>query len=347
MNQDEKRKKLKRQDTFARLHNVETFLNSLISDPSRYHLPELGFVRDFVNHVNAHRIEFMPSSEHDGIAVANNSRNTKCNVSLTKGFCRGILDSTWDCGQRANLQVVSYKTEYVNPNVESFLYNQNEKIASLTLADGDGNGLLAKISTHLTDYVCQLKAGMVVNIDLYTPITFRCGESSNGPIHPAVLLLRFDILGIMDMSVQKETVSMITRDAPVSRPLLDNERKSVGNDTQHSDSNEPVPHPEELCTEQKRLCSVYGVNYRICICKATPPRSISLDAISMNCHFATKKVENMSPSLKRNLLYWYYTTNIYSINGTKKQKQLPDCLVYKIRCLFPNKQGHPYKCFKK
>ena len=44
----------------------------------------------------------------------------------------------------------------------------------------------------------------------------------------------------------------------------------------------------------------------------------------------------------RNVLYWYFATNIYSIYGSRNRAELPECLVTEIRRLHPNLLGVPY-----
>ena len=46
---------------------------------------------------------------------------------------------------------------------------------------------------------------------------------------------------------------------------------------------------------------------------------------------------------KRNMIYWWYATNVYSICGKKKRKELPKCLVHKIRQLFPSDEYAGYE----
>jgi hypothetical protein len=76
-----------------------------------------------------------------------------------------------------------------------------------------------------------------------------------------------------------------------------------------------------------------------CITKCFPVQTRDLVAIALECYFATTDVDQMTNSQKRNLLYHWYATNIYTIVGKYKRKELPRCLVSKIREAYPSPDG--------
>jgi hypothetical protein len=58
------------------------------------------------------------------------------------------------------------------------------------------------------------------------------------------------------------------------------------------------------------------------------------------------EIREMTNARKRNLLDWWYMTNVYSICGKEKRRELPTCLLWRIRAYYPNKRGDRYKGFQ-
>jgi hypothetical protein len=57
-------------------------------------------------------------------------------------------------------------------------------------------------------------------------------------------------------------------------------------------------------------------------------------------------LDKMTPSHKRNMLFWWYATNVYNISGKSKRGKLPECLEYAIRLEHPNPDGVRYKGYR-
>ena len=93
---------------------------------------------------------------------------------------------------------------------------------------------------------------------------------------------------------------------------------------------------EVICTKDNRMCSRFGIFFEDCICNCIPVESLSLTDIAKQCHFVTMPVEEMDNSKKRNVLYWWYATNIYHICGKDIRGELPDCLLSHIRKIYPS-----------
>ena len=64
------------------------------------------------------------------------------------------------------------------------------------------------------------------------------------------------------------------------------------------------------------------------------------------CWFVEQKYLNgqttMSPRLQRNVVYWWFATNVFGAVGLHKRIVLPTCLVAAIRNKYPNPAGLPY-----
>ena len=96
---------------------------------------------------------------------------------------------------------------------------------------------------------------------------------------------------------------------------------------------------EVKCTPQNRYCAKYGFSPVLCICKTDPPKKINLDMVAEYCFFTTMSLKDMTPSHKRNLLYWWYMTNHYFICGRGVTKEPPECLKAAIRLAYPEENG--------
>eukprot|EP00985_Skeletonema_marinoi_P024896 scaffold17764_cov140-Skeletonema_marinoi.AAC.1 len=46
------------------------------------------------------------------------------------------------------------------------------------------------------------------------------------------------------------------------------------------------------------------------------------------------------------MLYWWYATNIYSLNGKGNRGKLPDCLEYAIKAKYPEKDSSDWTGYK-
>ena len=84
----------------------------------------------------------------------------------------------------------------------------------------------------------------------------------------------------------------------------------------------------------------------LCVCKTNPPNLINLDVVREYCWFATKDISDMDNSHKRNMLYWWYMTNIYNIGGRGVTKKPPDCFTAAICRVYPEDDGK-YKGYRK
>ena len=77
-----------------------------------------------------------------------------------------------------------------------------------------------------------------------------------------------------------------------------------------------------------------------------PVGQCDLATIKEDCYFATDELEEMTPSHKRNILFWWHATNVYNISGKSKRGKLPECLEYAMRLEHPNLDGVRYKGYR-
>ena len=102
------------------------------------------------------------------------------------------------------------------------------------------------------------------------------------------------------------------------------------------------------CTHRHRYCAAHGLSPVNCICNTDPPSDINLEVVRQHCWFATKEVSQMDNGNKRNMLYWWYMTNLYNVCGAGERKDPPACLKAAIRIAYPSADGWyvPFMPFK-
>jgi hypothetical protein len=80
---------------------------------------------------------------------------------------------------------------------------------------------------------------------------------------------------------------------------------------------------------------VYRLWFQSGICDEVPVANQDLTSIKRSCPFATGDSANsLSPNQKRNIMYWWYATNIFLIYGKGNCGPLPEYLVYAIWCQY-------------
>ena len=96
----------------------------------------------------------------------------------------------------------------------------------------------------------------------------------------------------------------------------------------------PGPGPGGHCPH----CSILGIYFPTCILHVVPEPTVVEAAV--DCHFANDLAAapdlEKERSWQRNVLYWWYATNIYEIHGGGNRAQMPECLVTRIRDRFPS-----------
>ena len=92
------------------------------------------------------------------------------------------------------------------------------------------------------------------------------------------------------------------------------------------------------------LCTTNGIQTRACLLRRQ--EMPELCTIQPDCFFADRPVDDMTPSQKRCMLYWWWAVNVFQARGKGMRVPLPTCVVFAIRRLFPNPVGQAYKGFK-
>lgn len=311
-------------------------LNYVAASPSMYAAPRMQFLRNFVSHVSRHPNDFPPVDGDDTITLC--PAQEQCN-SPTKGYVQALaeLRSTSSLADKPVLSVYCVDTGY-HKDVSCRGDSQSVKLTTIRLVDGDGSQIHARLDIRITEVGRQLKRGDIVRLDLFTELRYRVSKGS--PRMPALFIINLSRVGYS--SLPDEAI----------KPMLACATSLPGEEDDEFDPPaeqfviDPRIHDQPVCTESKPHCAVYGIRFVKCVCEVMPVNKRNLSAIKEDCYFAIDDLDSMSNSHKRNMLYWWYATNVFSISGKGTRGQLPLCLEYAIRKEHPNPGGVPYKGYR-
>jgi len=277
------------------------------------------------------------------VNTASNEQQRLCSA-LTSNYISDIAmgkDISDGAESSPVLQVVASPTmEFEESSTESHVH-----VTSLRLCDGSKDQVLGRLSMHLAHDGRRLGAGEIIRLNSFTPIRYTPSKEEGSPHRsPAVVIHTYTRLGY----------SPVPRDLkdPIHCPTMTREeieQYSLNSLQFPPDASGERPGFEKIgdkpkCTPEKRCCSLYGVSMVSCVCETDPVDKLDLEVVREYCYFATKTVDKMDNGLKRNMLYWWYMTNIYHICGKGKRKPLPSCLAYAIRNQYKSDDGW-YKVF--
>lgn len=261
---------------------------------------------------------------------------------LTNGFVKGLQDPNEDVQHDPGPIVQVLAVKHVDP-LHAYGHTASVRPIQFTLADGDHYVIPARVSVRMTDkaegvgngYVIQIKQAHRFDADLY----------NDDQSQPTLGIIDFDILGRGNVIGNPQ----VCRSRPVEEVAAaakSNTASTHDLDGWNFEENEPPPVPDP-CTAPGRSCSMAGVNfYRRCVCEEHPVGDQDLEDIKKVYYAATEEVADMTMAHKRNMLYWLYATDVYGWRGWQNRLELPPCLVFAIRKLYPNPKGIPYVEFK-
>ena len=328
----------------------------MLTDPSRRELwqrDDFKEVRECIAVIKSDP-ENYPPLHGDNIPDHTTSRNSE-----TSAHNNPPLTLTSDCISRiANYQsfpedsrpILQVAADPVMKFEESKHNNKSNHthITHLRLCDGNKDVMIGRLSMHIAHDGKKLGAGDIIQLESFTPLTYTPSRTSNNPQphkSPAVVIHTYSIIGYKAVPIQlNDPLPCITMTDEQIEEYTINELTggSVGDD-------EYEELVEVDCTAEHRYCSMYGVSTVVCVCKTDPVEKINLNTVREYCYFATYEIEKMPNSKKRNMLYWWYMTNIYGICGKGNRKDPPACLKAAIRKAYPDPNGKykPYNDGKK
>eukprot|EP00571_Detonula_confervacea_P008374 CAMPEP_0172328508 /NCGR_PEP_ID=MMETSP1058-20130122/60390_1 /TAXON_ID=83371 /ORGANISM="Detonula confervacea, Strain CCMP 353" /LENGTH=342 /DNA_ID=CAMNT_0013045625 /DNA_START=1319 /DNA_END=2344 /DNA_ORIENTATION=- len=271
----------------------ENKLDHIAKNPKLWENDENKYLREFFNYVDVNRSKypFLPGDRYYDQSVKQGNEQVK----LTQGYIKAIATSQdTSFAEHPILYVLQVDLIREPPKFTGFSDKQapSNKITHLLLADGDGNQMTGRLSTHIADQGSQLKRGDIIRLDLYTELTHRI--NTNTARMPWVFVLKYSPVGYSGTLPVKKMHDPI----PCSITLPDS-HTSLPKDTTADVSDEPVE-----CCPSNRYCSMHGVSFPVCICDAVPVHKLDLATIKDDCYFATDEMNKMTNPHKRNMIYW-------------------------------------------
>ena len=184
-----------------------------------------------------------------------------------------------------------------------------------------------------------LKRGDVLQLVEMFPLHFDHGDSS---ISHVVLMVKnyvrcgATILTDDFVGSPPPGSSLAVRPPPESHPAL----AIRGGGDENINENSAEAENEAVCIDcDGSRCSLCGIQFDRCVAEVSPVDDIVMKEVARECFFVDKPVEEMSLSEKRNILYYWYATNVFGICGKNHVAYLPMCLVWKIRGRFREPDG--------
>ena len=235
-----------------------------------------------------------------------------------------------------NFQVVSSQKKFEVTLAHQIAGKNSIHFTHLHLLDGSGDVMVGRCNTNLAHDGAKLRAGEMVQLHLFTPLTYVMSsgaDQGNLPRAPMVVIHTFSRIGYSPLP---QNVSNPITCVKVTESC----ESTISNDGEFDTL------VDYDCTPQQRYCAKYGLSPIMCVCQTDPPENINLEVVHEYCWFATKDVADMDNGNKRNMLYWWYMTNIYNIGGRGVTKKPPECLSSPTRHAYPEKDGK-YKGYRK
>ena len=244
--------------------------------------------------------------------------------------------------------------------------HQAAKRARVLLWDGGEHVVLGVIAGHLIGFVEQhLDGGQpIIRLKTHIDSVYQdiAGSAAvrDSSTRPCLLIVHYQFLcrPIKDIDATKFDEIVVDSgkkggnvdvDEVIGEPES-NFHKRILNFQKNTDT-EPLPVSSVVfCKAPHFLCSRYGQRQYSCVAERFESLVGTDDFLKgafWHCYFVDRPVEKMDNSKRRNLLYYWFVTNIYFIRGSKNRKELPECLLCLIRMSYPNAKNVPYTGFKK
>ena len=291
------------------------------------------------------------AAERPGLVVTNLSV-ADVKLRLTVGIVDQLQDPMFDAGPEF-FPIFQLHGKRIDIGSALAAHGRPFNTTSLTLLDGSGKLIVARVALTITEKARSLQQGHVIKLTKF----HRWHVAPYDDIHSTagIGLVDFDIVGMGQLlqvdggpsaAIRSDTDALVAAvceeadDDPTAAPEAD----TFGN---WDETRERPPIPPACCTAANRSCSMYGtLFFQKCVCEEMlVPTEEDLEDIADKYYATTMPVEAMANNLKRNMLYWYYATEVYHVRGWLDRKPLPTCLVFRIRFIYPNDKGERYVKF--
>jgi hypothetical protein len=165
----------------------------------------------------------------------------------------------------------------------------------------------------------DIDRGSLFGLVQFTPVYFNYEDHQD--LKCALVVHHFDLIGSRPVTKKYDGLPPVALPPIMLPPPMKKEKKA------HASTTEAISDIEF----DGSICSMYGVSFVQCVSKCIPVDSRDLENIAQECNFVTCPVKEIDPSRKRNLLYSWYATNVYSIRGKGCTAKFPFCLEVAIR----------------
>jgi hypothetical protein len=352
---DLRRKQKHSQKRKELLHDFGVWLETVQKYPHIWLEDDVQFLRDFVATVSNDHEHFPPAlppgGPADEVSLTREATPPLDRDFVAKIYSRDIL-SDLDCHPIGVVTACSSTFREIHHT--SLHKIDQRKIYTLHVADGDKNVVTVKVASQLNYMMHRVTVGSVIKLLRFNPVPFKQSDIEGAQLRIALIVTNFETCGTMEVDETLKTHPGGRLQVHVIRPAVQpaevrEQAPTFGdpylNELWRDPSQwEPVENP--VCSPENHLCSKYGVRFDICVCDAIPISRQDLFHCAHDCPFVTMEIREMTNARKRNLLDWWYMTNVYSICGKEKRRELPTCLLWRIRAYYPNKRGDRYKGFQ-
>lgn len=178
---------------------------------------------------------------------------------------------------------------------------------------------MLRVDSTLNTAGNTLVPGVIIKVKSFLPVYFRYDDDSERKM--AIVVRDFEVVGQQPLPPEakgvpkdrvKPVASIRRKRAKSSRQTYNTQNKGRND---HANENTDEYPNNKRCECNGEQCSKHGVEFVMCLTKCVPVETVSLALVARDCVFATRALNEMSPSDKRFLLYYYYATTIYQFHG--------------------------------
>eukprot|EP00985_Skeletonema_marinoi_P018418 scaffold10289_cov75-Skeletonema_marinoi.AAC.2 len=299
--------------------NTETFLSMMLHDAKLWDHADNIIIRDKISEISRKPSKYPPPLTSWGVErdqltkdVSDQLKNREMDRPNNNDIYLQITHA--DCEKRK---------EHVGIDDLSHDIGTRQRW-KFTAVDGDGNAFLFRIDSTLNIAGMTLTPGTIAKVSSSFPVYFAYDNAKDDRC--AVVARKFDIVGKQpipdDLLAGKNNKKAI-------------KAKTIKKRKEHPTNNTSTTQPPTKPTCNGLLCSQHGVAFDLCLSTVIPPNTAPLAIVARDCVFATMDVKDMMNNHKRFLLYYYYATTIYQFHGAGNRVDLPECIIFAIRNLYP------------
>ncbi len=321
-----------------RLHKeFQHYLTSVKDKPELFHAPDAQYFREFVSKVERYpdKSKYLDRDNTLWLPVI-------AGPDVTKGYVMTLAKqrSGAEVSDHPILSVYSCNTSFRINALSAVSNKQAIKLTEIRLVDGNGHQIHCRLTLHLADCGRALERDDKLHLDQFTPLSFQINANTHRM--PALFIVQMSHVGhlalLNDMVCDELLVCNSTSETAENQAAL------LG--APDHDGLDPRATTPPVCTNEIRVCARYRVRFIGCVCDVLPVGQRDLATRKEDCYFAMDDLDKMTPSHKRNMLFWWYATNVYNISGKSKRGKLLECLEYAIRLEHPNPDGVRYKGYR-